>query len=36
LDRGAIAERLKQQAGLVAPRIDDWRATADSVMIGVA
>ncbi len=31
-----IVERLKQQAGIVAPRIDDWRAMVDSVMIDTA
>ena len=28
-----IIERLKQQAGLLSPQIDDWRAMVDSVMI---
>jgi len=28
-----IIERLKQQAGILAPQIDDWRAMVDSVMI---
>ena len=32
----AVVQRPKQRAGLVAPRIDDWRAMVDSVMIGVA
>jgi len=31
-----IIERLKQQAGLLAPQIDDWRAMVDSVMIDTA
>jgi len=31
-----IIERLSQQAGLVAPHIDDWRAMVDSVMIDTA
>ncbi len=31
-----IVERLAQQAGLLAPQIDDWRAMVDSVMIDVA
>ena len=31
-----IIERLKQQAGLLAPQIDDWRAMVDSVMIDPA
>lgn len=29
----SIIERLKQQAGVVSPQIDDWRAMVDSVMI---
>lgn len=29
----SIIERLQQQAGLLAPQIDDWRAMVDSVMI---
>jgi adenine-specific DNA-methyltransferase len=29
----AIVERLKQQGGLLTPRIDDWRAMVDCVMI---
>jgi len=28
-----VIERLKQQAGVLAPEIDDWRAMVDSVMI---
>jgi DNA modification methylase len=31
-----IIERLKQQAGILSPQIDDWRAMVDSVMIDVA
>jgi DNA modification methylase len=31
-----IIERLKQQAGLLSPQIDDWRAMVDSVMIDTA
>ena len=31
-----ILERLKSQAGLLAPKIDDWRAMVDSVMIDPA
>jgi DNA modification methylase len=31
-----ILDRLSQQAGLVAPRIDDWRAMVDCVMIDPA
>jgi DNA modification methylase len=31
-----IIERLKQQAGILAPQIDDWRAMVDSVMIDSA
>ena len=31
-----IVERLRQQAGVVAPKIDDWRAMVDSVMIDTA
>lgn len=31
-----IIERLSQQAGLVTPHIDDWRAMVDSVMIDTA
>ena len=31
-----IIERLKQQAGLLSPQIDDWRAMVDSVMIDPA
>jgi hypothetical protein len=31
-----IPERLKQQAGILTPQIDDWRAMVDSVMIDVA
>jgi DNA modification methylase len=31
-----IIERLKQQAGILAPQIDDWRAMVDSVMIDPA
>jgi DNA modification methylase len=31
-----IIERLKQQAGLITPQIDDWRAMVDSVMIDTA
>ncbi len=31
-----IIERLKSQAGLLAPQIDDWRAMVDSVMIDTA
>jgi DNA modification methylase len=31
-----IVERLSQQAGLLAPKIDDWRAMADCVMIDTA
>jgi hypothetical protein len=29
----SIVERLKQQAGVLTPQIDDWRAMVDSVMI---
>lgn len=29
----AIIERLREQAGILAPQIDDWRAMVDSVMI---
>ena len=32
----AIIERLKQQANLLNPQIDDWRAMVDSVMIDAA
>ncbi len=32
----AILERLKQQAGVLTPQIDDWRAMVDSVMIDTA
>lgn len=32
----SIVERLKSQAGLLAPQIDDWRAMVDSVMIDPA
>ena len=32
----AIIERLKQQANLLNPQIDDWRAMVDSVMIDPA
>jgi adenine-specific DNA-methyltransferase len=32
----AILERLKQQAGILTPQIDDWRAMVDSVMIDAA
>jgi adenine-specific DNA-methyltransferase len=31
-----IIERLKQQAGLLSPQIEDWRAMVDSVMIDTA
>ena len=31
-----IIERLKQQAGILSPQIDDWRAMVDSVMIDSA
>jgi hypothetical protein len=31
-----ILERLEQQSGLVKPKIDDWRAMADCVMIDPA
>lgn len=31
-----IIERLEQQAGLVSPKIDDWRAMVDCVMIDTA
>lgn len=31
-----IIERLKQQAGILSPQIDDWRAMVDSVMIDPA
>ena len=31
-----IIERLKQQAGILSPHIDDWRAMVDSVMIDPA
>lgn len=31
-----IIERLKQQAGIVTPQIEDWRAMVDSVMIDPA
>jgi len=31
-----IIERLKEQAGVLAPQIDDWRAMVDSVMIDTA
>ena len=32
----AILERLTQQAGLLKPKIDDWRAMVDCVMIDSA
>ncbi|MFW6153762.1 MAG: site-specific DNA-methyltransferase [Planctomycetota bacterium] len=32
----SIVERLQQQAGVVAPKIDDWRAMVDCVMIDTA
>jgi hypothetical protein len=32
----SIVERLKQQAGVLAPEVDDWRAMVDSVMIDTA
>lgn len=32
----SILERLREQAGVLAPRIDDWRAMADCVMIDTA
>ncbi len=32
----SILERLRQQSGVVAPKIDDWRAMVDSVMIDTA
>ncbi|MGE0039943.1 MAG: site-specific DNA-methyltransferase [Vicinamibacterales bacterium] len=32
----SIVERLRQQAGVLQPRIDDWRAMVDSVMIDPA
>jgi hypothetical protein len=32
----SILERLKQQAGILSPQIDDWRAMVDSVMIDSA
>ena len=32
----SIVERLKSQAGVVAPKIDDWRAMVDCVMIDTA
>ena len=32
----SIAERLQDQAGLLAPKIPDWRAMVDSVMIDPA
>jgi hypothetical protein len=31
-----IIERLEQQAGIVKPKIDDWRAMVDCVMIDAA
>ena len=31
-----IIERLRQQAGILSPQIDDWRSMVDSVMIDVA
>lgn len=31
-----IVERLRQQAGILSPRIDDWRAVVDCVMIDAA
>jgi len=32
----SILERLKQQAGILSPQIDDWRAMVDSIMIDSA
>jgi hypothetical protein len=32
----SIVERLRQQAGVVQPRIDDWRAMVDCVMVDTA
>jgi hypothetical protein len=32
----SIVERLKQQAGVLTPQIDDWRAMVDSVLIDTA
>lgn len=32
----SIVERLKQQSGLITPKIDDWRAMVDCVMIDTA
>lgn len=32
----SIVERLRQQAGVIQPKIDDWRAMVDSVMIDPA
>ena len=32
----SIVERLRQQAGVVRPRIDDWRAMVDCVMVDPA
>ena len=32
----SIIERLKQQAGVLTPQVDDWRAMVDSVMIDTA
>ncbi|MGE0393637.1 MAG: site-specific DNA-methyltransferase [Vicinamibacterales bacterium] len=32
----SIVERLRQQAGLLQPRVDDWRAMVDCVMIDTA
>lgn len=32
----SIVERLRQQAGVLQPRIDDWRAMVDSVMVDTA
>lgn len=32
----SIIERLKQQAGILTPHIEDWRAMVDSVMIDPA
>lgn len=32
----SVVERLKQQAGVLQPRIDDWRAMVDTVMIDPA
>jgi hypothetical protein len=36
LHLASILERLKQQAGILSPQIDDWRAMVDSVIIDCA